>query len=121
MPARADGGIGMVQREIAFCPGQGVSAKIEVHHRTGAATRGVQGKASGKAEGVQYAAIARQRRCLPPVLTLVEKKTGFLPAQNIRLEAQTRLGENHRITEWRTGEDFSVRFPEPVLGRLAEV
>src|SRR5260370_28484229 len=53
VPARSDGGIRQVEREVSLRAGQGVRAKIQVRHRPRAAAGGIKGKTSRKTESVQ--------------------------------------------------------------------
>ena len=98
----------LVQRKIAFGGVQRVGADIEVGHRLGAATRGVNGEAAGEAEGIQHAPSLCEQFHFAPVFPLVEEKSCLLTAQDIGFEADAIFREDHRAIRGGAGHHLTI-------------
>ncbi len=94
MPTRGNSGITLVEGEISPRRIQGMPTQVEVGHRGGAPTSGVQGKTTRETEGIQDLAPLGERLDPTAVLALIEEEPCLLTAEYIGFEAQTRFEED---------------------------
>src|ERR1035441_4823180 len=107
MVTTADRRLVEVQGRVAVRGCQRVRADIQVGDGNGTAARGIQGKAPGKAEGIQHPATVGQGLDEAAVVTLVEKKTCLLSADHIDFETKSRLQEGDRIEQGLSANNLS--------------
>src|ERR1017187_6634557 len=108
MVTTADRRLVEVQGKVAVRGCQRVRADIQVGDGNGSATRGIQGKAPGKAEGVQYLTTVGQRFDEATVVTLIEKEPRLLSPYRIDLETKARLQENDRIEQGLSANNLAL-------------
>ena len=104
MLARGHAGKVLVERDIPPSRFQRVRADVEIGHGGCATARGIHREAAGKTERIQHAPTPRQGFDQPPVLALIKKKPGLLPAHHIGLEANPVFLKNNWSAKRRLGE-----------------
>ena len=81
------GGERWVQGKIPRRTVERMPADIEIRHRPGATPRGIEGEAAGEAENVEDIPPLGQRLDAGAIVALIQEKTGLLPMQHRRFEA----------------------------------
>ena len=75
-------------------------ADINVGHRPRTGAGSINREPSGETERVQDIFPATQPANHAAILTLIQKKSGFLALQNICFKAQTTFKKNNRAGRW---------------------
>lgn len=92
--AVGDGGIVLIEGEIAVAGGEGVAADVDVGDRAGAAAGGLEGEAAGEAEGVEDVGSGGEAGEAAAVFALIEVEAGFLAFEDLGFEAEIVFEED---------------------------